>query len=225
MLNNFQIFLINSSLWVEGFAAIIAILYYKNIKGQYWKYFVYYLIIIFFCEAFAKWGVDWITFSDPVIEHTKKAMYYNYFVIPLQFIFFYWLYGVKLQKNKGLFWILSLLYLISFILSETYFKESKIINSFNYTFGCLLLMILVIMEYYKQINSDDIINFHKNRMFYINLGVTLFYIGSLPFYTFNILLYYEHREIWDIYYSYSLISCIIMYLLFSISFIWGKQSS
>ncbi|MCU7615505.1 hypothetical protein N0B16_13795 [Chryseobacterium sp. GMJ5] len=202
--------------FTEGFCALAAIIYFKSVKKTYWKYFVFYLAAIFLFESLGRYGN---------FELYSKIKYYNNIVIPFQFIFFFWLYGIKSLKSKTLFWILSVLYLISFIPSELYFKGSNVIYSFNYTFGCLLLMILVILEYYKQINSDDIINFQKNRMFYINLGVTLFYIGTLPFWTFYALIFYEHRQIWDIYYSYNLISDIIMYLLFSISFVWGKQNS
>lgn len=200
----------------EGLSALVAIFFLKSVKTEYWKYFTLYLVSIFLLESFGRYG-SFSLFS--------KIKYYNYFVIPLEFLFFYWLYAAKSFNNKKLFWILSLLYLISFIPSELYFKESKIIYSFNYTFGCLLLMILVIMEYYKQVNSEDIINFHKNKMFYINLGVTLFYIGTLPFFTFYALLYHDHRETWSIYCNYSQISDVIMYLLFSAAFIWGKQNS
>ncbi|WP_316827619.1 hypothetical protein [Pedobacter miscanthi] len=212
-----QNFLSNALLWIEGVAAVIALYsYYKNTSNNFWQYFVFYLVFIFVCELFGKYGENLITFS--------KAQFYNYLVIPLQFLFFYWLYAVKSLKKWGLFIIFSLLYLISFIPSEFYFKGSKIIFSFNYTFGSLILMVLVLMEYYKQITSSDIINFNKNRMFYINLGVTLFYIGTLPFWTFYYLLV-KYLRIWDIYFDYFLISGIIMYVLFSISFIWGKQNS
>jgi len=202
--------------FMEGFSALVAIIFFKSVKKDYWKYFVMYLTAIFLFETLGRYGN---------LSSFLKMKYYNNIVIPFQFIFFFWLYGIKSLKNKKLFWILFILYFISFIPSELYFKGSNIIYSFNYTFGCLLLMILVIMEYYKQINSDDIINFQKNRMFYINLGVTLFYIGTLPFWTFYALLFYEQKEIWNIYYSYNLISDILMYILFSISFIWGKQNS
>lgn len=203
--------------FTEGISAIIAVFFFKSVKNKYWKYFAFYLIAIFLFESFGRYGTSFFTFS--------KMKYYNNLVIPFQFVFFYWLYGVKSLKTTKLFWIFSLLFVVSFIPSEYYFKGIKLIDSFNYTFGCLLLMILVIMEYYKQINSDEIINFHENRMFYINLGVTLFYIGTLPFYTFYTILVNDHREIWNIYYCYNLISDTIMYLLFSASFIWGKQNS
>jgi hypothetical protein len=202
-------------LYTEGFSAVISLLYYKSVKNNFWKFFAFYLIIIFLCEVLGKWWTNWNIIS--------KAEYYNYLVIPLQFIFLYWLYAVKSMERKTLFFFLSILYLVSFVPSELYFKGSKIIFSFNYTFGSLLMMILVVMEYYKQITSSDIIYFYRNKMFFINLGVTLFYIGTLPFWTFYYPLI-EYTEIWNSYFIYFLVSGIIMYLLFSASFIWGKQN-
>jgi len=216
-MSGFQIFLSEALLWVEGLAAIVALLfYYKNLVENFWKYFAFFLVFIFLCELLGKYGWDRINFS--------KAHFYNYLVIPLQFLFFYWLYALKSLKRKALFVVCSSLYLISFVPSEFYFKGSKIIFSFNYTFGSLILMVLVVIEYYKQITSADIINFNRNRMFYINLGVTLFYIGTLPFWTFYYFLV-SYKQIWSVYFDYFLISGIVMYILFSISFIWGKQSS
>jgi len=127
------------------------------------------------------------------------------------------------SKIKNFFFVFSALFLLAFIPNELYFVKNKHIFSFNYTFGSLLMMFLVIMEYYKQVNSDNILNFTKNRMFYINLGVTLFYIGTLPFWAFYFQLL-EHMDIWSLYYSYFLLSGIVMYLLFASSFIWGKQN-
>ncbi|WP_241485944.1 hypothetical protein [Chryseobacterium angstadtii] len=206
-----------SLIWMEGLAAIISLFYYnRSKKDRYWNVFSIYLIIMFISEAIGKWGYLFMDYNKPY--------FFNYFVIPLEFLFFYWLYAAKSLGRPKLFYILSLLYLLSFIPSEIFFTTKKIILSFNYTFGCLILMVLVIMEYYKQINSAEILNFSRNKMFYINLGVTLFYIGTLPFWTFFTLIK-NYRELHDIYFSYFLISGIIMYLLFSISFIWGKQSS
>lgn len=201
--------------FAEGMAAVTSLIYYTRTKDQFWKYFVFYLIFIFVCESIGRWGSHFMDYN--------KATFYNYLVIPVQYIFFYWLYASKSLGKPKLFLILSLVYLISFIPSE-FISRDKVMFSLNYTLGCLILMILVVMEYYKQINSSNILNFNKNRMFYINLGVTLFYIGTLPFWTFldYIRLY---REIFNIYFLYFLISGIIMYSLFTISFIWGKQNS
>ncbi len=211
-----QKFLSESMYWTEAVAAITSLIYYNNVKKQHWKYFGLYLIIIFLCESAVKWGEE--------ILKINKLIFYNYFVIPFQFIFFFWLYAKKSLIKPKLFYIFSGIYLSSFIPHEIFFPETKIVFAFNYVIGCLFLMTLVVMEYYKQVNSSEILNFSRNRMFYINLGVTLFYIGTLPLMTFTSLLW-EYREIWNLYFLYFQISGAVMYLLFSISFIWGKQNS
>lgn len=215
-MTDFQKFIYESLFWSEGIAALISVCYYKQIKNQYWKYFVFYLIFIFLCECIGKWGENFIDYN--------KQAFYNYFVIPVQFIFFFWLYAAKSFEKQKTFLALSAIYLLSFIPSEFILDTDNVMFSINYTLGCLILMILVIMEYYKQINSSSILNFNKNPMFYINLGVTLFYIGTLPFWTFFPFIR-NYKEIYNIYFSYFLLSGIVMYLLFSISFIWGKQNS
>ncbi|WP_027380238.1 hypothetical protein [Chryseobacterium daeguense] len=215
-MTDFQKLVYESMYIAEGLAAVVSLIFYKRIKDQPWKYFVFYLIFIFLCESVGKW-------AGYFIDYNKQA-FFNYFVIPVQFIFFYWLYAAKSFQRPKLFITLSLVYLLSFIPSEFLFSTDKVMFSLNYTLGCLILMILVVMEYYKQINDSNILNFDKNRMFYINLGVTLFYIGTLPFWTFLELIK-AYREIFNIYFAYFLVSGIVMYLLFSISFIWGKQSS
>lgn len=200
----------------EGFAALTALYFIKSVKEKTWKFFTAYLVIIFVLDLFGRFGYVLFEFS--------KMYYYNYLVIPLQFIFFFWLYTVRFSNGKLYFYSLTFLYLVSFLPSELYFSKSTIINSFNYTFGCFLLLVLIVSEYYRQLYADDILYFRKNRMFYINLGVTLFYIGTLPFYTFYKILYSEYPSLWLTYCSYAQISDILMYLLFSASFIWGKQN-
>ena len=214
-MSEFQKVLQESLIWIEGLAALISIIFYRNAKDGYWKYFSFYLILMFFCEVFGKWGGN-------IVEYDKPK-FFNYFVIPVEFLFFYWLYAAKSLKRPKLFYILSVLYLLSFLPNAYFFEARKIIFSFNYTFGCLILMILVIMEYYRQVNSSDILHFNKSKMFYINIGVTLFYIGTMPFWTFFSLLN-EYPDLFNMYFNYFLISGITMYLLFSISFIWGKQN-
>lgn len=209
--------ILDYSLYISEFvAAVIGLIFLKTLKSAHWKYFAIYLVIIFIFETIGRYGGFLMDFD--------KTLFYNFFVIPFEFLFFYWLYALKSLKNTNIYFLFSAVYILSFIPSELYFKENKIIFSFNYTFGCLLLMILVLMEYYKQINSENILNFKKNKMFYVNLGVTLFFIGTLPFFSFYRILYYENQNLWEIYWIYSLVSGIAMYILFSMSFIWGKQS-
>ncbi|MGO4707517.1 hypothetical protein AB4Y90_00090 [Chryseobacterium sp. 2TAF14] len=214
-MDDFQNLLQSGMIFSEGLAALVSIIYLKKLKGSYYSYFSIFLIFIFCCELFGKFAENYISYP--------KNLFFNYFVIPVEFIFFYWLYAYQSLNNKKLFFAISGIFLLAFIPNELYFIKNKQIFSFNYTFGSLLMALLVIMEYYKQVNSDNILNFMKNKMFYINLGVTLFYIGTLPFWAFYFQLL-ENMEMWNLYYNYFLLSGIVMYLLFASSFIWGKQN-
>jgi len=214
-MTNFQILLESGMFFAEGIAAFIALVFFNKAKSTHYIYFCTFLIFIFACEMFGKFGDNFITY--------KKKYFFNYLVIPLEFIFFYWLYAYKSLKNKKIFYAITALFVLSYIPHELYYVNSKHVFSFNYTFGSFLLMFLVVLEYYKQINSENILHFIENKMFYINLGVTLFYIGTLPFWTFYFQIF-EYKKIWNMYLIYFRITGITMYLLFASSFIWGKQN-
>lgn len=214
-MREFQLFLQNLITISEGFAALTALIFMWKKKEKYWRIFALYLVLIFLSEIFGKWG-------ELIIDYNKNN-FYNYFVIPLQFIFWIWLYAKKSLKKPKLFYSFTALYILALVVHEYFLKSAKIIFSLNYTLGCLLLMILAVMEFYKQITSPNILKFKKNMMFYVNIGVTLFYIGTLPFFTFYPFIV-EYDGFYDFYFTYFLASCVMMYVLFSIAFIWGKQN-
>ncbi|GGG15199.1 hypothetical protein GCM10011344_14760 [Dokdonia pacifica] len=208
---------LNTSLLVTQFiAALVGCLYFKRIKNSYWKWFTVYLVLLFISE------IVFTFFSDIPMDVNYR---YNLFIgLPLEFIFLYWLYGQKSLKNKKLFLVCSALIVVTTLITFS-IKNLKDASSLVLNVGSLLLTILIVFEYFKQIRNDDILRFKENKMFYINVGVILFYVGSLPFHVFQKYLYPEYPTLVEYYYVYFLISNCIMYLLFTASFIWGKEQS
>ncbi|NER19055.1 hypothetical protein [Spongiivirga citrea] len=201
---------------LQGIAALIGLYYFKKLRKTHWEMFVIYLIVIFLQELF------W-TFSKGSIR-TFAPSYYAYIGIPIQFLFFYWLYAYNSLKNRKLYFVFTIIYLVCCIPLEPIFGKIQFINSFNFTVGTLLLAFLVIIEFRKQIRDDKILEFNQNKMFYVNIGVTLFYIGTYPYYAFRDLLATEpYWSIRNNYYLYFLVANYLMYLLFTASFIWGKH--
>ncbi len=209
----YQPFLNNLLLVFEILTAAVAIFYYKDLKNTYWKWFVIYLIYIAVLESVGEYLFEFL--------NIKKNLYFAYFGIPFEYIFFFWLYSKSLN-NKTIFYICTALFLLTFLPVEYFFKKSNIVYSINIAIGDLILMFLVVKEFAKQIESDNILQFKQNKMFYINIGVVFFYVGTFPFFGFYNLLLNE-IQIWNNYYVYFLISNSIMYLLFTTSFIWGTQ--
>lgn len=196
---------------------LIGIFKLESLKKSYWKWFVFYLIYIFIYEnitAFLAFELN---------QNIEKVT--SLIQVPLEFIFLFWLFAYKSMNLKKLFWIFIVSYLFSLFLEYNLTNlKSFTFLSLNKTFGTLLLLILVVLEFRKQIKGDTILNFKIDKMFYINIGVILFYVGNMPFFGlyFSIL---KFPEIWNSYYVYFMLSNCLMYLLFAASFIWGKVKS
>lgn len=200
----------------EFIPVVVGFYFYKRIKNTHWIWFLYYLTFIFIVELMSA--------NSIIINDYNRKLYFGFLVIPIEFLFFYWLYAYKSLNNQKLFWIFCVIYFVSFI--PHYYLEDKktMVYSFNYVIGAFLLGILVFLEYLKQIRSDSIINFKRNRMFYINLGVSLLYIGTLPLFSFYSIIF-KNIEIFINYNIFFLLINHLMYVLFSMSFIWGKPNT
>ena len=212
-MKDFQDTLADVLLGTEFLAAFIGMIYFSRLKHSYWKWFVIYLIVIFIQEFF------WVKISW--FSRATTTAYYIYIGVPIQYLFFYWLYALKSQKNKILFRFSSFIFLSSLAYLNTLFGPKEVLL-LSTNIAIAILIFLVILEYIKQIQKGDILRFKENKMFYINVGIIIFYIGSYPFQLFAEELHKNHSEIYAVYYSYFLLSNSIMYLLFTTSFIWGK---
>ena len=180
------------------------------------KYFKHYLLYIVLLENFGETIFNLFKIDSQFIQ--------SLFSIPIEFLFFIWLFAMKSLKNKKLYIISTVVYLLSFIPELSIEKGKFFFNSFNYLIGGFILLFLVLLELNNQIKSDDILRFKENKMFYITIGIALFYVGNLPFFGLYYLILKE-PEIWNIYYIYFMVSNCLMYLLFAASFIWGKPKS
>ena len=213
-MNQLQTILYNGIIFTEVSCAIVSIIFLNKVKNTYWKWFVIYLIFISIAELFSKFGLQYLP--------NFRKYYYDFFIIPIEFIFLFWLYSKKSLKSNSLFYCSLIVYVIFYFLHFFNLDKIRIISSMSYTVGVFLLAIMVYLEFIKQIKSDEILNFSSNKMFYINIGVMLFYIGTLPFFALDKDLYFSDKNLWSNYFTFFLFSVNIMYLLFSASFIWGK---
>lgn len=206
----------NSVIWIELLTVVVALWYYNSLKSTYWRYFVYYLILIFCNEAFSMWIIDYTTIS--------RKTFYDFYAVPIQFLFLFWLFAKKSLKMPKLFYAFCTIYLLSFFSHFFYLENIRMIHSLSYSIGCLLLFLLLTLEFKKQVFVDDILKFKSNKMFYITIGVLFFYIGSLPFFALDKELYTNHFELWKKYHTWFLADVNFLYITYIVSFIWGKPT-
>lgn len=198
---------------MEGLAGIIGILYWKKLTPRFWGAFPIYLIIICSCEFFS-----WF-----LIEHNIKGSknLYNYFVIPLEFLFMHFLYYKNLPnhfRNKVI--LLSLFYIFSWFLEQFFLQHTQWIwLSMSYSVGNITILALGIIYFIQLLKSENLLTYKSQIFFWVNLGLMLFYIGTFPYYAMFKTLYETEPNLFKILSWVAVILNYAMYSFFIIGFI------
>ncbi len=205
----------------EIIACLLGFLYFKKVRGTLWQYFPFYLLFILVGET-----LGYISKMNKDVVFNQNL--FQYIVIPSEFLFFFWLFyksfGHKWQKYFSLG--SSLIYLSILILNSVLVKNKVFaFFSISYTVGNLLLLIQILIFYLHLISSNELLNFRTNRLFWVSLGLLIFYLGTFPFFGLIHVLYKSHYEVYLVYKKIVMVLDSVMYIMFAISFIWGKTTN
>jgi hypothetical protein len=207
-------------------AVIVALFYYSKLKNNYFKYFGIYLLVIMVLDVYCFRFYRLIT-DDRELWPVYSKFYANHLQIPLQYFFFSWFYHKRLESFKTTIKIGALIYLIAWIIESLNRFGTGYITFFTYSYqiGTLWMLILALLYFIDLMKSDRIIDFHKERFFYVSLGMIIFYVFSMPLHVFKPIFEVSENEfIKDLYRNYSYPLNICMYLLFAASFRWGTRN-
>lgn len=203
----------------ELLAAITGIIYWRKVKQSFWKWFTIYLSVIAITELVAEY------IGYQLKNQQLNAALNIYFSIPLQFVFFFWLFYQWLQDGVHKKWpvIGFLVYIFSLVAEFIYFSNRHLwFFSFSYITGNIVLLLLALFFLYGFIRSDKILNYRNSMMFWVCIGLLIFYLGSLPLYGLWNTLAVNYPAIFNTYWMLLINLNYLMYLCFTISFIWGN---
>ncbi|MEZ5046691.1 MAG: hypothetical protein R2831_06840 [Chitinophagaceae bacterium] len=206
-------YFLNALLICEGLAALIAVLKYKSYTEKYQKYFSVYLVFIFLSELFGK-------ITHLVDLTTINQQYFQYVVIPIEYLFFYWFYFIQTQNKvyKKLILGQSILY-IFFVVLEAFSTKISSFLSLSYMLGSLWLLLIVLHNIFELIKNENLIDVKNNPTLYISIGLLIFYIGSFPFYGLKNYLWKNYKFIGHNYWYVAIALNCIMYCMFTISYL------
>jgi hypothetical protein len=207
---------------LEITACVTGFLNWKKIRSSYWKFFPVYLAIIIIAEFIGKY------LKYMGLARANLGLY-NYFVIPLEMLFFTWLFHKAFTQTifRRLPTAAACIYIACWLADTFVIPKGSYtwISSFSYTAGNVLLLVLILTALYKLAAGNDIIFIKTNMVFWVCMGLLVFYLFSLPFYGMGNYLYNRYRNIYTSYAHIIYILNYIMYILFTIAFIWGKPKS
>jgi hypothetical protein len=203
----------------EAIAFLAGIINWHKVKNTYWKWFVYYCGLIVLCETTG------LLITYYYMEILAGRNFYNYFVIPLEFFFFFWLFFKDLKKGNKHHWPLScaLVYCIAFLVNGFIFPDVLFWSvPVSYMVGVISLLILSLLFFILLARGGDILNYKTNMMFWVCLGVLVFFLISSPFFALRQTLWAKYRDVFWPYYYLQFAVNYLMYLFFATAFIWGK---
>ena len=210
----------------ELLATVMGTVYFYKYKNTYLKYFLYLLWYITITELF-NWYIDenhltYFLYKD------AKGKEYNYWPInildTISFLVYYYIYfkSVIDRKYKSMIKKFAVFYiilsLINWLFIQNFFTE---LQSYLFIVGAFFLILSILFYFIELLKSEMILVFHKNLLFWISIGLLMYYAGNVPFAAeFNgyALIPGIHNLFLITY-----ILAIAMYLIFTFGFIWSKK--
>lgn len=154
----------------EVLCLVVAAFCLKNENG-WWKWFIYYLLIIIFCEVLA-------TMLVVVFKQKNNHWVYNFFVLPTQVAFFLFAY-TKIQAKKVNYfakWVGLIFFII--YLSENYLNHFSAFSTNTNTIFSILVISLTCKYFHQLLQSVEIENLLHHPPFWIMAGFFFFYFGG-----------------------------------------------
>ena len=199
----------------EAIACIAGFATWRKWKHGYIKWLPVYLLIITALEIGYHTS---ITFNKRGIA----SLIYE-IEVPVEMFFISWFfYNTLGTKNRWLVFAGVFIYTISLIIEKVALNQpGYFFRSLSYTIGNLFILIYLIVFFIALVRSEKILTFKTSAVFWIAVGMLVFYLGTFPFYG----LYNELAKNIDLFIAFCWVATSFnycMYLFFTIGFIWGK---
>lgn len=206
---------------IELISALVAMVMFHRYRPAKWRLFPFYLLAIFLFEMTGRILAaeqDWIHLN---------ALMFNYICFPMQFLFFFYMYGNDqyFRNSKFQVKLFAGIYLFAVLADAVFFRDKMyFFHSFSYSIGTILLLILLVQYFYRLSISERILSFASDSMFWFSLGLFIYYVGTMPYWAVRNMLVYQHR---DLFFNYSLVVLvldILMYFLFIVTTLKWKRN-
>lgn len=205
-------------------AAIIGTISFYKYKHTPLKYFLYLLWFTAFTEFIGPYAIE----KEFLIFLDEKGIKYNLWMYNLleiiTFMTFFYMYFKSIKNSNYRLWVK--IFIISYIVISVFnwvFIQKFALewSELPYIVGSLFLIITILFYFIELLKSEKVLLFHRILLFWISVGLLLFYTGTIPF-TIEMngyaLIPGIHKLFLIMY-----ILAIVMYLIFTFGFIWSKK--
>ncbi|WP_024772282.1 hypothetical protein [Aquimarina macrocephali] len=202
------------ALYSEYISAIVAILFFFKYKNTQLKYFAFILIYVALNELLGGYLRD-------------SGISYNYIIYNIYniitFSYFFLLYRNHLKKKlyKKTVMAFFVIYLLAVLINGFYQNYLNQAQTTPYILASVFLIVSIIFYFIEILNSQKVLYVNKNLLFWISIGLFLYYIGIIPFriITNSFASADSHNYLFLI----KFILVVVMNSCFIIGFIWSNK--
>lgn len=197
-------------------SAIVSIWYFNTSKKEA-RYFTLYLCFIVLAEL-----IGYLLRLQPT--RIYNTYFFSFFVIPMEYIFFYW-FLIYTSFQKKYYWFsvsMSIVYIASIVL-EQYYKKDFAFLSLSYVMGAIGMLLSILINFSFHLNHKQIYEIKAEPTIYISIGLLIFYIGTFPYYGMKNYLYTHYVNVCIVYRFVQMVFNCIMYCMFTYSFLCRKR--
>ena len=157
-------------------------------------YFVYFLWLTVLVELTMGWIPTIIRYSDELYHFKNTLLGYNYWAYNIYYIISYSFYAYFFREHLRSFIRQKILiqsiyiYIIGSIISCVISYDNFLTQSIPFITiaGSIILTMSVLFYLYEMLNSDKILNFDKNFVFYIGVSALIFHVIVAPLFIYSI---------------------------------------
>lgn len=162
--------------------------------------------------------------KDTLFE--RNFWLYNVFkVITFAILYVFFIAQLQSKKSKRIFkWITFFFVLtavLNLILTDVFFQKS---SAFSFIIGTFILLTLIFAYYFELLKSDKILYFYKSLVFYISVGLLLWYVTVTPIFIFNKYFTSTSPEFVKLHATILNISNYFLYCMYILAFIIGSSN-
>jgi len=212
-------------IYSELLSAVVGSIYYAKYKQTVLKYFLFLLWYITITELIGWYGSvnDAFGFYKDGIPY--RTWLYNLLrIITFSSLFYIYLKYLNTKIFKKWIQVFAVVYVIISIINWIFWQNFLFERSESpRIIGTIFIIITILFFFIELLRSDKIVVFHRMLLFWISVGLLLFYSGTIPFvlkWNGFMLIPGVHKLFLIVY-----ILAIIMYLTFTFGFIWSKKES
>jgi hypothetical protein len=206
--------------YLELATGIVGLLYFKKYSNTFLRYFLYMLWVVIVVEFT-------ISFLKQHYEIKPNHFIYNV-LTSVQYVYYYLLYYKMLRDPVYRKWVKGFLiiFVVSVVINFVQFQKLDVTTTFHshtFTIGAILLIATIGFFLIEILNNEKVLYFKRYLMFWISIGLFVFYTGIIPFVlSLNFL---PALLSWDTLAINFFTLNFVMYACFTIGFILSRPDS